>query len=272
MRPSPAGSTGASRAGEAPRGASSLFHDTFVTYNAPEVGRAAVELLEARGLRRRARGQGVLRPAADLQGHAGRGQVPRGVERRAARAAGGARRSHRGARAVVPAHAAGRVRWSWSAATTRARSRRSSFLLEEFLLRERSRGLAMPLRRTEPRGVRCCTAIATRRRWSAPRRRWPRSVGRLRGQRGGFRLLRHGGLVRLREGALRHLGDAGQPAARARGEGACRRTPRSSRPASRVASRSSTWPAVAPSIRPRCCGSRWPESRRCVLLTVETLE
>ena len=28
-----------------------LFHDTFITYNAPEIGRAAVELLEAAGYR-----------------------------------------------------------------------------------------------------------------------------------------------------------------------------------------------------------------------------
>src|SRR5262247_158575 len=34
---------------EAPRGPVALFADTFVTYNAPEVGRAAVELLEAAG-------------------------------------------------------------------------------------------------------------------------------------------------------------------------------------------------------------------------------
>jgi FAD/FMN-containing dehydrogenase/Fe-S oxidoreductase len=35
----------------APRGEVVLFHDTFVTYNTPEVGRAAVELLEAAGYR-----------------------------------------------------------------------------------------------------------------------------------------------------------------------------------------------------------------------------
>ncbi|HEX4996114.1 MAG TPA: FAD-linked oxidase C-terminal domain-containing protein, partial [Methylomirabilota bacterium] len=37
--------------GEAPRGDVVLFHDTFITYNAPEIGRAAVELLEAAGYR-----------------------------------------------------------------------------------------------------------------------------------------------------------------------------------------------------------------------------
>ncbi len=35
----------------APRGEVVLFHDTFTTYNAPEIGRAAVELLEAAGYR-----------------------------------------------------------------------------------------------------------------------------------------------------------------------------------------------------------------------------
>jgi Fe-S oxidoreductase len=39
------------RAVEAPRGPVVLFNDTFVTYNTPEIGRAAVELLEAAGYR-----------------------------------------------------------------------------------------------------------------------------------------------------------------------------------------------------------------------------
>ncbi len=39
------------RADEAPRGPVVLFNDTFVTYNTPEIGRAAVELLEAAGYR-----------------------------------------------------------------------------------------------------------------------------------------------------------------------------------------------------------------------------
>ncbi|HEV8437166.1 MAG TPA: FAD-linked oxidase C-terminal domain-containing protein [Methylomirabilota bacterium] len=36
---------------DAPRGQVVLFHDTFVTYNTPEIGQAAVELLEAAGYR-----------------------------------------------------------------------------------------------------------------------------------------------------------------------------------------------------------------------------
>jgi FAD/FMN-containing dehydrogenase/Fe-S oxidoreductase len=39
------------RPGAAPRGSVVLFHDTFVTYNTPEIGRAAVELLESAGYR-----------------------------------------------------------------------------------------------------------------------------------------------------------------------------------------------------------------------------
>ena len=39
------------RPAAAPRGEVVLFHDTFVTYNTPAVGRAAVELLEAAGYR-----------------------------------------------------------------------------------------------------------------------------------------------------------------------------------------------------------------------------
>ena len=39
------------RAVETPRGLVVLFNDTFVTYNTPEIGRAAVELLEAAGYR-----------------------------------------------------------------------------------------------------------------------------------------------------------------------------------------------------------------------------
>jgi Fe-S oxidoreductase len=38
-------------AGDAPRGTVVLFNDTFITYNTPEIGRAAVELLEAAGYR-----------------------------------------------------------------------------------------------------------------------------------------------------------------------------------------------------------------------------
>src|SRR5262249_3635254 len=48
-------------------------------------------------------------------------------------------------------------------------------------------------------------------------------VGRLRGGRGGLGLLREGRLLRLRARALRHLGDARRPTARARGRGGRRR-------------------------------------------------
>src|SRR5262249_57566828 len=47
-------------------------------------------------------------------------------------------------------------------------------------------------------------------------------VGRVRGDRGGLRLLRDGGIVRLRARALRDLDLARQPSTRARGEGRAR--------------------------------------------------
>ena len=75
----------------APRGEVVLFHDTFATYNVPDIARAAVEVLEAGGYRGRAGGPEVLRPAAHLQGHARRGARARGLERGAAGAVRAAR-------------------------------------------------------------------------------------------------------------------------------------------------------------------------------------
>ncbi len=80
-RPSPTGSTAAGGRVDAPRGDVVLFHDTFITYNTPEIGRAAVELLEAAGYRVELVDQQVLRAAAHLQGHAGRGAGARALER-----------------------------------------------------------------------------------------------------------------------------------------------------------------------------------------------
>ena len=51
---------------------------------------------------------------------------------------------------------------------------RSSFLLEEFLLRERARGLTLPCEAGASAG-RSSTGTATRRPWWARRPRWPRS-------------------------------------------------------------------------------------------------
>ncbi len=52
----------------ATRGSVVLLDDCFTTYNDPEVGVAAVRVLEAAGYRVELAGPGVLRPAGDLQG------------------------------------------------------------------------------------------------------------------------------------------------------------------------------------------------------------
>ncbi len=48
---SPTGSPVIARPATAPRGEVVLFHDTFVTYNTPAIGQAAVALLEHAGYR-----------------------------------------------------------------------------------------------------------------------------------------------------------------------------------------------------------------------------
>jgi Fe-S oxidoreductase len=122
-----------------------LFHDTFVTYNTPEVGRAAVELLETAGYRvelvdRKCCGRpliskGMLDEArrhaewnvARLQPLVARGIPVVGLEPSCLLTL--------------------RDEYVELLRTEEARQvARSSFLLEEFLLRERSRGLALPFR------------------------------------------------------------------------------------------------------------------------------
>jgi FAD/FMN-containing dehydrogenase/Fe-S oxidoreductase len=129
----------------APRGSVLLFHDTFVTYNTPEVGRAAVELLETAGYRvelvdRKCCGRpliskGMLDEArrhaewnvARLQPLVARGIPVVGLEPSCLLTL--------------------RDEYVELLRTEEARQvARSSFLLEEFLLRERSRGLALPFR------------------------------------------------------------------------------------------------------------------------------
>jgi FAD/FMN-containing dehydrogenase/Fe-S oxidoreductase len=124
----------------APRGSVVLFHDTFVTYNAPEIGRAAVELLEAAGYRvelvdRKCCGRpliskGMLDEAREharwnverLQPWVARGVAVVGLEPSCLLTL--------------------RDEWVDLLRTDEAREvARSSFLLEEFLLRERARGL-----------------------------------------------------------------------------------------------------------------------------------
>ena len=85
----------------------------------------------------------VLRTAADLQGHAGRGARARGVERGAARIP--ARRAAWPSWGSSP-RACSRCATSTStscAPTRRARWRGRASLLEQFLLRERARGLTL---------------------------------------------------------------------------------------------------------------------------------
>ena len=158
-------------------------------------------------------------------------QGARRVERRAPRPVGRARGAHRGARALLPAHAARRVRRSWSAPRTARAVARSSFLLEEFLLRERRAGpdAAAFARRPGARALlhgHCHQKALVGTAPTVAALRW----AGFEVTRGGLRLLRHGGLVRLREGALRHLGHARQPAPRAGRQGRARPRPRSSRP------------------------------------------
>jgi len=126
----------------APRGSVVLFHDTFVTYNAPEIGRAAVELLESAGYKvelvdRRCCGRpliskGMLDEARELARWnverllpwVGRGVSVVGLEPSCLLTI--------------------RDEWVELLRTDEARAvARSSFLLEEFLLRERARGLEL---------------------------------------------------------------------------------------------------------------------------------
>ncbi|HUG36407.1 MAG TPA: FAD-linked oxidase C-terminal domain-containing protein, partial [Candidatus Limnocylindrales bacterium] len=127
----------------APRGSVLLFHDTFVTYNAPHVGRAAVELLEAGGYRveivgRKCCGRPMISKGmlAEAKDHAAYNVallapfVARGVP-------------------VVGLEPSClltlRDEYVDLLRTDEARQvAQSSFLLEEFLLREQARGLTLP--------------------------------------------------------------------------------------------------------------------------------
>ena len=130
---------------DAPRGSVVLFHDTFVTYNTPEIGRAAVELLEAAGYGvelvdkmccgRPLISKGML---AEAKAHA-----EWNVARLAPLAARGV--------AIVGLEPSClltlRDEYVDLLRNDEARQvARSSWLLEEFLLRERSRGLMLPFR------------------------------------------------------------------------------------------------------------------------------
>ncbi|MGH7391794.1 MAG: FAD-binding and (Fe-S)-binding domain-containing protein [Candidatus Rokuibacteriota bacterium] len=130
----------------APRGEVVLFHDTFTTYNVPEIGRAAVALLEAGGYRvvladRKCCGRpliskGMLDVArehaawnvARLHPHVARGAAVVGLEPSCL--------------LTLRDEAVDLVRTDEARAVARA-----SFLLEEFLVRERDRGLTLDFAR-----------------------------------------------------------------------------------------------------------------------------
>ncbi|MBI4247521.1 MAG: 4Fe-4S dicluster domain-containing protein, partial [Candidatus Rokubacteria bacterium] len=129
----------------AARGEVVLFPDTFVTYNVPEIGRAAVELLEAAGYRV------VL---ADRK-CCGRPLISKGLlDEARAHAAWNVERLLPHVRRGTPIVGLEpsclltlRDEWVDLLRTDDARAvARASFLLEEFLLRERGRGLALPFR------------------------------------------------------------------------------------------------------------------------------
>ena len=126
----------------APRGEVVLFHDTFTTYNSPEIGRAAVGLLEAAGFRavlvdRKCCGRPLISKGmlAEAREHAAWN-----VRRLAPYAARGV--------AIVGLEPSCLLTLRDESVdllrTDEARAvARQSFLLEEFLLRERARGLEL---------------------------------------------------------------------------------------------------------------------------------
>ena len=137
---------------DAPRGSVVLFHDTFMTYNTPEIGQAAVELLEAAGYRvelvdktccgRPLISKGMLGEAkAHAEWNVARllPWVARGI-------------------AIVGLEPSClltlRDEYVDLLRTDEAREvARASFLLEEFLLRERARGLTLPFQRGTRRAL-----------------------------------------------------------------------------------------------------------------------
>jgi FAD/FMN-containing dehydrogenase/Fe-S oxidoreductase len=134
------------------RGEVLLFADTFVTYNVPEIGRAAVELLEAAGYRVRLAERKCC----------GRPLISKGMLDEA--------REHAAwtVSRLAPAAARGvpivglepsclltlRDEWVDLLRTDEARAvARQAFLFEEFLVRERERGLTLPLQASNRRAL-----------------------------------------------------------------------------------------------------------------------
>jgi FAD/FMN-containing dehydrogenase/Fe-S oxidoreductase len=134
----------------APRGSVVLFHDTFNTYNTPEIAQAAVELLEAAGYR------------VELVGRkcCGRPLISKGMlDKARAHAEWNVTRLTPWVERGVPVVGLEpsclltlRDEYVDLLRTDAARAvARSSYLLEEFLLRERARGLTLPWRNGAPR-------------------------------------------------------------------------------------------------------------------------
>jgi Fe-S oxidoreductase len=129
----------------APRGEVVLFHDTFVTYNAPEIGQAAVGLLEAAGYRvvlvdRKCCGRPLI----------SKGLLDKAREHAAWNVARLAPYAARGVAIVGLEPSCLLTLRDESVDLLRmdeARTvARQSLLLEEFLARERSRGLELPFK------------------------------------------------------------------------------------------------------------------------------
>ena len=136
--------------GNAPRGSVVLFHDTFNTYNTPEIARAAVELLEGAGYR------------IELVGRkcCGRPMISKGMlDEARVNAAWNVAKLQPWVERGVPVVGLEpsclltlRDEYVDLLRTDAARAvARSSYLLEEFLLRERGRGLRLPWKTRAPR-------------------------------------------------------------------------------------------------------------------------
>ena len=144
----------------APRGSVVLFHDTFVSYNTPEIGRAAVELLEAAGYKvelvdRKCCGRPLI----------SKGMLDEAREHAAYNVARLAPYARRGV-AIVGLEPSClltlRDEWVDLLRTDDARAvAEQSALFEQFLLRERGRGLELAC----PKGSTCWRSSAT---WPSP--------------------------------------------------------------------------------------------------------
>jgi len=126
----------------APRGEVVLFHDTFVTYNTPEIGRAAVQLLEAAGYRvvlvdRKCCGRPLISKGMLTEA---RGHAAWNVERLYPYAKRGVAIVGLEPSCILTV----RDEWVDLLRTDEARTvAKQSALLEQFLLREKERGLEL---------------------------------------------------------------------------------------------------------------------------------